>query len=54
MSGTCSFEHCQRIACCPRIHVAGAYWIAAAWDYDLVYVADYAEDIVYEMEIAEW
>jgi len=34
-------------------YLEGAYWIAAAWDYDLVYVADYAEDIVYEMEISD-
>ena len=29
-----------------------SYWLAAVWDYDLMYTTDYKEGIVYEMQLA--
>jgi len=33
-------------------YLAESYWIAAVWDYNLLYATDYEEGIVYEMELA--
>ena len=30
-----------------------SYWLAAVWDYDLMYTTDYKEGIVYEMQLSQ-
>ena len=33
-------------------YLSESFWLAAVWDFDLMYATDYAEGTVYEMEVS--